>query len=183
MTIDEMRLDIARRSKKGMSFMLTSIVIWSLILIIWLLPIKDIRMKNTLSFFCTALLMPVAFLFSKIIRAEFSVKDNALNGLGILLSMNQFLYILIAMWAYAQAPDKMVMIFAMIFGAHLLPFSWLYKSRAYMVMSIIIPIAILAVGSSFGTEYIFILPAIMVIFELVLVICLSLENRGGEKNA
>lgn len=31
------------------------------------------------------------------------------------------------------------MILAIIFGAHLLPYSWLYKSRVYLILSIFIP--------------------------------------------
>lgn len=43
-------------------------------------------------------------------KAEFSAKDNPLNSLGILFSMNQFLYLLIAMWVYPTVPGKMVMV-------------------------------------------------------------------------
>ena len=34
----------------------------------------------------------------------------------------------------------------MIFGAHLMPYSWLYQSKSYMLMSIIVPILALAFG-------------------------------------
>lgn len=34
----------------------------------------------------------------------------------------------------------------MVFGAHLLPYSWLYKSISYRVISIIIPILSLIIG-------------------------------------
>ena len=44
------------------------------------------------------------------------------------------LYLLIAMWIYAAVPDKMVMVIAIIFGAHLLPFGWLYDSKVYYFM-------------------------------------------------
>lgn len=177
MTINEMRLDIAKRNKKGISFIFASIVLWMGILVIWLLPIKDVLTRNLFTFFCTAPLVPLAFLISKIIKAEFSAKDNPLNNLGILFSINQFLYILIAMWSYAAAPTKMVMILAIIFGAHLLPFSWLYRSKAYMVMSIIIPIVILGVGSNLKAEHTYIVPGIMIVFEIVFATWLSLENR------
>jgi len=177
MTINEMRTDIAKRNKKGISFILASVVIWTGVLVIWLLPIKDILTRNLFTFFCTTPLVPLALIFSKILKAEFSAKDNPLNNLGILFSINQFLYILIAMWAYDAAPDKMVMILAIIFGAHLLPFSWLYNSKGYMVMSILIPIVILAVGYNLNEEKVFIIPIIMIIFEIVFSIWLLIENK------
>ncbi|HBN95089.1 MAG TPA: hypothetical protein DDZ66_02220, partial [Firmicutes bacterium] len=129
--MDLTRRDLASRTKRGLHFIIASIVLWTGILLVWLLPVESVLTRNLLTFFCTAPLMPLAFLISKVLKAEFSAKDNALNNLGILFSINQFLYILIAMWAYAAAPTNMVMILAMIFGAHLLPFSWLYQSRAY----------------------------------------------------
>ena len=59
-------------------------------------------------------------------------------------------YLLIAMWIYPTLPDKMLMVIAMIFGAHLLPYSLVYNSKTYMVLSIIIPILSLIVGLNFA---------------------------------
>ncbi len=38
----------------------------------------------------------------------------------------------------------------MILGGHLLPYSWLYNSKTYMVLSIMIPILALIVGLNFA---------------------------------
>lgn len=179
MDITQLRDDLARRNKRGLAFILASIVLWTGILVVWLLPIENILTRNLFTFFCTAPLMPLAFLFSKIIKAEFSVKDNPLNSLGILFSLNQFLYILIAMWAYAAAPTHMVMLIGMIFGAHLLPFAWLYKSRAYFIMSIIIPFTMLIVGSGLTEGRVYILAGIMVALEAVFATWLGIENRNA----
>ena len=55
-------------------------------------------------------------------KNDFQNKENPLSGLGLLISLNQMLYILIAMWVYAVMPEKMLMVYAIIFGAHLLPY-------------------------------------------------------------
>ena len=179
MKIEQMRADLALRNKRGISFILASIVIWTGILIVWLLPIEDILQRNFLTFMATAPLMPLAFMISKLVKAEFSSKDNPLNNLGLLFSLNQFLYILIAMWAYTAAPDRMVMILAIIFGAHLLPFGWLYQSRAYMVMSVVIPLAILIVGANLNQDQVYIIPLIMIGFEVVFSSWLALEIKAA----
>lgn len=93
--------------------------------------------------------MPLAFFISKIIKVDFQNKDNELTNLGVLFSANQILYLLIAMWVYPTVPEKMLMVIIIIFGAHLLPYSWLYKSKSYLVFSIVIPILSLIVGLSF----------------------------------
>lgn len=174
MDIDKLRIDIARRSKKGLHFIITSVIIWCAVLVVWLLPIENILTKNLLTFCFTAPLLPLAYMISKLIKAEFSAKDNPLNKLGILFSCNQFLYILIAMWVYSTVPDKMVMVLAIIFGAHLLPFGWLYKSKAYSVLSVLIALTTLITGIIFNAVVVSIL---MIIFEIIFSLWLILENK------
>lgn len=179
MELDELRLDIAKRGKHGLHFIIASVIIWCAVMVIWLLPIKDILMKNLLTFCFTAPLVPIAYMISKIIKAEFSTKDNPLNSLGFLFSYNQFLYILIAMWVYPTVPDKMVMVLAIIFGAHLMPFGWLYKSKAYSVMSVLISFTILIIGITFNAV---IVSTVMVLFEVIFCIWLVIENKSLNYN-
>ncbi len=181
--MNTIRKDLARRNKRGLPFIMASVILWIGILVVWLLPIQNILTRNLLTFFCTAPLMPLAFVFSKFLKAEFSAKDNPLNNLGILFSINQFLYILIAMWAYAAAPTNMVMLLGMIFGAHLLPFAWLYQSTAYLIMSIIIPSTMLLVGYNLPEERVFLLAGIMICLAAIFSVWLGIEIRreaGGE---
>lgn len=173
MNLDELRTDITKRTKKGLPFIIASVIIWCAVLVVWLLPIKNILTKNLLTFCCTAPLVPLAYMISKIIKAEFSIKDNPLSKLGLLFSCNQFLYILIAMWIYYTVPNKMVMVLAIIFGAHLLPFGWLYKSKAYSVMSVLISFTMLIIGIMFNAVVVSI---VMVVFEIIFCIWLMLEN-------
>lgn len=173
MNVEELRFDCAIKQKKGLHFILASVVIWCAVLIIHLtsLPILS---KNLFTFCCTAPLMPLAFFISKIIKVDFQNKENQLTNLGILFSANQILYLLIAMWVYPTVPEKMLMIIAMIFGAHLLPYGWLYKSKSYIVFSIAVPVLSLLVGLNYEP---YVLAAMMIIIEILFSICLIIENR------
>ncbi|GGE70356.1 DUF7010 family protein [Priestia taiwanensis] len=175
MELETLRDDLAVRSKRGLHFILTSIVLWIGILVVWLLPIKEVAIKNLLTFCILGMLAPIAFMMSKLIKVEFSIKDNPLNKLVLVLVANQVLYIFIAMWIYQAVPDKMAMIIAVIFGAHLLPFGWVYKSKAYFVMSVVISIAILLIGITFSTV---IVASVMIGFEILFAIWLSMENKS-----
>ena len=62
----------------------------------------------------------------------------------------------------------------MIFGAHLMPFSWLYQSRSYLVFSIVIPIATFLVGLFYPPLAVAVL---MLVFEIVFSLCLYLECK------
>lgn len=171
--VQELRQDNAIKQKNGLHFIITSVVIWIAIFIIQSLNFSVLA-KNFYTLCCSAPLVPLALLVSKIIKVDFQNKENPLTTMGIIVSVNQMLYILIAMWIYAAVPDKMVMVYAMIFGAHLLPYGWLYQSKAYYIFAVLIPIVVLAVGISNSASVI----AMMMIFiEIALCIVLTWEVR------
>lgn len=173
MNLEEIRLDGALKQKKGLHFILASVIIWSAVLVIHMTEMP-ILTKNLFTFFVTAPLMPLAFVISKIIKVDFTNKGNPLTNLGVLFSVNQMLYLLIAMWVYPTVPDKMVMVLAMIFGAHLLPYGWLYRSRSYYALSVLIPIVILIVGLNFQP---YVVAGIMILFEIIFSLLLTIEVR------
>ncbi len=172
------KLDCAIKQKKGLHFILASILIWAMVLVVQLLDMP-ILTKNLFVFFCTAPLMPIAFIISKIIKVDFQNKENPLTNLGIIFSINQMLYLLIAMWIFSAMPSHMVMVIAIIFGAHLMPYGWLYKSKTYFILSVFIPIAALIVGLNFEP---YILAVFMIAVELVFSICLIIENKALTKH-
>ena len=141
----ELRRDIARRQKKGLHFILAAVVIWTLVLAIHLSPLT-LMVRNTLTFICSIPLFLLAVFFSKLIHVDFFDKSNPLSKPGIAFSMNQMLYIPLSVWAYYAAPEKMLMVYAIITGAHLFPFTWLYCSNTYFYFSILISITALIVG-------------------------------------
>ena len=172
-TIDELRLDCALKQKRGLHIILASIIIWLAIAVIHVSPIS-ILTKNLFTFVCAAILLPLSYFASKLINVDFQNKSNPLTELGILFSVNQALYLLIAMWIYPTIPEKMLMILAIIFGAHLLPYSWLYKSRVYFTLSILITFLALIVGLNFEPA---ILALTMMGIEIIFSIALVRENR------
>ena len=178
MDLDTLRKDCARKQKKGLPFILTSILIWTGILCVHLtgLPILT---KNLLTFCCAAPLVPVAFLISKAIGVDFQGKDNPLTKLGLLFTLNQILYLLIAMWVYHAVPDKMLMVFSMIFGAHLMPYSWLYESKSYLAFSIAVPILSLILGLLFPP---YVMAAVMIGVEILFSTLLYLETRSFDRD-
>ena len=173
MELNELIKDCSKRQKKGLHFILASIFIWCLIMIVHLTDLS-IELKNLITFCCSAVLFPLAWMFSKWLKIDFEGKGNPLTKAGILFSVNQLLYILIVMWAFSVVPESMVMIYAMVFGAHLMPFSWLYQSKSYLVLSIFIPIFALIIGLIYPPQ---VLAGLMTIIEVVFAICLFYECK------
>ena len=175
-TLNELRCECAKQQKKGLHFILASIFIWAAVWIVHLtaLPIET---KNLLTFCVACPLLPLAWVISKLIHVDFQGKGNPLTSLGLLFSVNQILYILIAMWVFSAVPEKMLMVYAMIFGAHLMPYSWLYQSKSYMVLSILVPILALVVGLMAQPH---VLAGIMFGLEIAFSIALVVENKALE---
>lgn len=174
MNLQELRIDCAIKQKKGLHFILASVLIWSAVFAVQLMPIETLT-KNFLTFCLTAPLVPLAYIISKIIKVDFTNKANPLNELGILFSVNQMLYLLIAMWIYPTIPDKMMMVLAMIFGAHLLPYGWLYKSKTYLFLAVIIPVLMLILGNLYDSA---VIAGVMIIIEIIFSGLLIIENRS-----
>lgn len=173
LALQELKADCRKKQKKGLPFILASVPLWLAILIIHIssLPILT---KNLYTFCCSAPLVPLAYFISKVIGVDFQNKDNPLSKLGLIFTINQILYLLIVMWVYAAMPDKMMMVYAMVFGAHLFPYGWLYQSKTYYILSVIIPIGVLIFGLHYSAT---IIAMFMLITEVVFCCCLIIENR------
>jgi hypothetical protein len=174
MDIKALRIDGALKQKKGLHFILASVILWSALTVLHITDLP-ILTKNLYTFFLTAPLVPLAFLISKLIRVDFQNKSNPLTDLGILFSINQMLYLIIAMWIFSAVPDKMLMVIAIIFGAHLLPYGWLYMSKTYMVLSVFISIFSLIVGLTYEP---YILAISMIFIETIFSLVLWLEVKS-----
>ncbi|MBR3341209.1 MAG: hypothetical protein IKG30_06290 [Clostridiales bacterium] len=164
--------------KKGAPFMMASVVIWTLVTIVRMLP-ADLMTKNLYTFYCPALLIPCVLLFSKMTGAHvFRNRNNPFNKLGFLNTLNQMLYLLIVMWAFNQKPEAMLMLFAMVFGAHLLPFSWLYESRTYLVMSLVTTFGSMIIAVFAPEVYVglFMIVCQIVMSALLLIECRKLDR-------
>ena len=171
--LEQTMKECARGQKRGLHFIMASVIIWVMVAIVHFtgLPIET---KNLLTFCCTCPLMPLAWLISKPLGITFNDKENPLTSLGIILSCAQLPYLLIVMWVFAAVPDKMVMTLAMVFGANLLPFGWLYNSRAYYIMAGVVTLGALVVGLMYPPR---VLALCMVAAEVVFCLLLMAENK------
>lgn len=172
--LQELKADCRKKQKRGLPFILASVPLWVAISAIHASSLPVLT-KNLYTFFCSAPLVPLAYFISKRTGVDFQNKENPLSKLGLIFTVNQMLYLLIAMWVYAAVPDKMLMVYAMIFGAHLLPYGWLYQSKAYYIFSVIIPTGVLILGLRFTSVTVAIF---MLIIETVFCRCLMIENRA-----
>ncbi len=170
---EQLQERVINSQKRGIHFIIASVVLWVGISIIRMLDLP-ILTQNMLTFCMSAPLMPLAYLVSKLLGIPFQDKENPLSAMGIVLAVAQLPYLLIVMWVYRAAPNYMVMVYAMVTGAHFLPYGWYYKSKVYYVSGILITIVTLMLGCRFDSV---VVAATMAVMEFVLVMALMIENR------
>ncbi len=174
--LNTVKIEYAVQQKKGLPFIMASSVLWTIMLIAFLTGL-DIATKNMIAMCCSALLMPVGILCGKIIKVNIFSKENPLSSLSIIAALNQLLYLPIVLWAMYTVPDKMIMVYAIVVGAHFLPYYWIYFSPTYFYASIIIPIASLVFGIYFSQA---IVCLSFVVFDILICILLCLENKQAQ---
>ena len=167
--IDDLRSDSAIKNKKGIAFISASVFVWAIILIINLLGLRPLY-----TWFGVAALMPIAVIITRLLGIKLNNNENPLNKVGFLFTLSEGLYILIACYVYSIVPDKLIMILAMIFGAHLLPFGWLYRSKMYVFSSVFLPIVSLVLGILYAP---WILALFMMVYEIIFTVVLCIENK------
>lgn len=174
--LNNWKIEYAVEQKKGLSFIMASAVVWTIMLIAFLTDL-DLDTKNMIAMCCSALLMPVGMLFGKIIKVNIFSNENPLSSLSIVAALNQLLYLPIVLWAMYAVPDKMIMVYAIVVGAHFLTYYWIYFSPTYFYASIIIPILSLIFGIYFSQV---IVCLAFVVFDILICILLCLENKQAK---
>ena len=176
--LNELRKDAAVLQKRGLPFMMASVLLWTAIMLSRIF-MTNVNEMNFFTFCTSALLMPLASLFGKLLGVDIYRKStNPINKLGFLCNINQFLYLPIAMWAYSAHPDSMLLIYAIIFSAHLLPFSWVYDSRIYFTAAFVESIGVILIGYRFGYP---IAMGFIVIMQIIVCIRLFMQVKEDDK--
>ncbi|MBT1247317.1 MULTISPECIES: hypothetical protein [unclassified Thermosipho (in: thermotogales)] len=171
--------ELSVKCKNGIAFLLSASVVWGVMLVILLSPFS-LETKNSLILWSTALLFPLAMFFSKIFKAQWKIDDNPLSILGFYLNIAQLIYYPIVIWAMIKSPEEMIIFLAMITSAHFFPYGWYYGTKIFMVMSVFMSVSILLVSLKLTLDTLWVVPALMIAFLIVLVILLYKDYKKKE---
>ena len=88
---DSLRNELSVKSKNGLDFTLAASIVWLSIAFIWTLNTISYN-KSVLTFIVGGFMLPLALLFSKIMKTNWKNKDNPLQPLGLWLNFAQLFY-------------------------------------------------------------------------------------------
>ena len=169
--LHKLKLELAVKSKKGADFILAACLVWFMITYIWIVG-EDTYKKSVITFMVGALLLPLAFGFSKILKTNWKVDKNPLQPLGLWLNFAQLFYFPFLIFVLLTLPDYFVMTYAIITGAHLFPYAWFYDDISYAIMAGIISASSLIIGLNASGETMHFIPLFTAISLLIMFIIL-----------
>lgn len=155
--LKELKLEIQLQAKNGIDFILSAGVLWLLISYIWTLEYSSYN-RSILTFMIGAILLPLAYGLSKILKTNWKVKDNSLQPLGLWLNFAQLIYFPFLIFILIKYPDYFIMTYAIITGAHLFPYAWFYDELGYAVWAILISLGSFLITLKFEAEIIWVVP-------------------------
>lgn len=175
--LQKIKLELAVKAKKGADFILAASVIWFAIAYIWSLQATSYN-KSVLVFMVGALLLPLAYVFSKLLKTQWKVARNPLQSLGLWLNFAQLFYFPFLVFILLTLPDYFVMVYAIITGAHLFPYTWFYDDNTYAIMAGIISAASLIMGLNLPIEELFYIPFYIgfLLFVMFIILWLSMSK-------
>ena len=159
----KIRNELSVRSKNGIAFLGAGMIVWGIITMLFFLPL-EIAEQNIFMLISTGLMFPLAILLSRLLKADWKVKNHPLADLGLYLNVAQFVYFPLLFWVFMKSPHDFVLFFAVITGAHFFPYGWLYRVKAYYIMAPVISVGMMVIGWMFADPYLWLLPLAMISF-------------------
>jgi hypothetical protein len=179
-SLDYYKLELSVKAKNGINFIAAASIVWTLITIIWTLSFKAYD-KSVLTFIVGGLMLPLAWVFSKLFKTLWVIENNPLQPLGLWLNFAQLFYFPILVFVMMKDPDSFVMVYVIITGAHFFPYAWFYNMKAYAVMAGIISIGAFALALLIkDPAQLYFIPAFMVL-SLVLLVFLGVHSYQKNK--
>ena len=159
---EKLKLEIQFKAKNGIDFILAASITWVGIFLIWKLMKCTSYEKSVFTFIIGPILIPLALGFSKVLKTNWKIKDNPLQPLGLWLNFAQLIY-------------------AIITGAHLFPYSWFYDEIGYAVAALIISLGSMLIALIIEPKDIFYIPIFTALILLILGIWIFIRYQRLRK--
>lgn len=178
--LDGWRNELSVRAKNGINFISAATVVWLMITLIWMQDFSS-KEKSLYTFYVGGLMLPIAFVLSKVFKTTWSIKHNPLDRLGLWLNIAQLFYFPFLFFFLGSSPDFFVMTYAIITGAHFFPYSWFYRTPWFAVAAGVISFGTFILAVRLPLNQMYLVPAAVAVTLLVLQVPLFVDYRAKMK--
>lgn len=138
--LNEERDRLAHATKRGIGMPVAGLLYW--LAMAWITRHYPTSTAAVLGFFLTGAVFPIGVVFTKLAGGNLFAKSEGLTSLGMILNLVQLLYWPVLILVWSRSPEWTVWVMAVLFGSHFLPYSWLYRTRAYGFLTLSIAISL-----------------------------------------
>jgi len=124
-------------TKKGIGLPIAGTVFW--IAASWVFYLVPFKLGGMVVMVATGLVFPLGILVSRLLKGDVMAKQPPLSDLGGILAAVQLFYWPLIILCYLVLPVWLPFVMAVLFGSHFLPYGWLYQSRGYYFLGIVVP--------------------------------------------
>lgn len=122
-------------------------------------------------------IFPTGVMLGALLRIRVMTRDNPLGTLGGLVAAVQAFFIPVFIVVYQFTPQYLPLTVGILGGAHFLPYSWIYRSRAYVFVSVATGLASLFVGTAMVSSAYTLVPLAIAVIFAGGVVWIRRENR------
>ncbi|MBO0359974.1 hypothetical protein J0X19_18585 [Hymenobacter sp. BT186] len=176
----KLQLELSVKAKNGLDFILAASIVWAAIAFVWTLP-NSPTLNGFITFFVGAAVLPLAWLFSKLLGTTWTIAHNPLQPLGLWLNFAQLFYFPILLFIYSKHPAQFIMTYGIITGAHFFPYAWFYKATPYAIMAGVIAVGCLVLGLRTPEANLYLIPGFVAAALMLLGGLLYVSYRQNEQ--
>lgn len=146
-TLVELHSDIITEAKKGYPILLSGAIVFFIFTFLPLfLPMKTIYL---IWIFGLGAIFPFGILLSKLLGVNILSTDNSLGVLGGIVAAPQAFFIPVFILVYMHIPEYLPYTIGLLGGSHFLPYMWIYKSKAYLFVTLSVCLSSFVIGGWF----------------------------------
>jgi hypothetical protein len=143
-TLGELHSDIISEAKKGFPILLSGAIVFFIFIFLPLfLPMKTVYL---VWIFGLGAIFPFGILLSKLFGVNILSTDNSLGVLGGIVAAPQAFFIPVFILVYMNMPEYLPFTIGLLGGSHFLPYMWIYKSKAYLFVTLSVCLSSLVIG-------------------------------------
>jgi hypothetical protein len=176
MTIDELKTDLIKDAKKGYPFFLAGTLYWLVMGVLGFF-IESQQQLALCYVISTGSIFPMAIVISKIQKINILSK-NPLGVIGGIIGGIQAFYIPVWVIIYIEKFELIPMAIGILGASHFLPYSWIYKSKSYVIFTITMALISFIFGYVIIGQAFSLLPFLLAALYLGQAIALIIETRS-----
>ena len=176
-SLERIQSNLIQEAKKGYPILLSGCIVLLLFTFLpFLFPIETVYL---IWIFGLAVIFPFGILLSKLLGVNILATGNPLGTLGGIVAAPQAFYIPVFIIVYMHIPSYLPFTIGLLGGSHFLPYMWIYRSKAYLFVTLGVCLSSLIIGGFFVDQAFFFVPlAISLIYGIgVLLILRELKTE------